>query len=815
MLDVGIVFIKNPRMWHPINTASLVVLIFTLCEPLVIADTPLSADANGNLTPTSFSGHPLNLPGDTNMGNVSIQTSLDAKEPAITAGSAGQYWDGTKTWQTLNSAAVGLGNLTNDAQVKRTEMGAANGVATLDSSTKLPTAQLPTVAARTDTAQTFTQPQTLPLIDKGGQLFNSAAYSTVQAAVDAPVGSDGGPAFVPRGTTNLTSTVNIPRSRSSVLGAGPNISYLYFNPSSAGTAALSFSGGGTGAHIYNSDVRDISITGQGSQQKIALDIKDASNPVVWNVAMNNLADGLGSIGLMIEGRELGSIMNLDITADLPISIKPNPNNNLSLDHFHFWNLVLHPDPAQPNVLIDPAANLTNNVFDGVAAVHGKNAFYWSTSGSPPLSYANKFTNIRHETSTDDREYTLYLNHYAVGTTVDNYVSPSTGGSIVSGGGTGVARGFYLRKQGFFTIRDFFFPNPNSAEALNIGDPSNHDIEMWNSYILNGSTFNTTGMDMVIGRKSSYTHNWTDAIWDVSPDRSLGGSDPNPADGWWIMGNRIEKNVWTTPDVTSAYNIFTDLLPDNTVGGSLAADASAFSLKTNFTKNDSTNGTMSQLLLVPNINFGGSNTNGTIDVIKIFTVTPATTGLGTLNFVDFWDSGSQKFRVSNGGSIAMNGSVQNLSTGNNATINPSTTGTSITRNVADANPALIVQQTNASSTGDIVQFKNSSVTAMKVAQNGTTTIGSSGSAIKMVKSATATLDFGSTAAQSSSELTITLTGALDGDDIIVSPPNGSSNANTCFTARVSAADTVTVKFNNYSAGAVDPASGTFRVTDVQF
>lgn len=75
---------------------------------------------------------------------------------------------------------------------------------------------------------------------------------------------------------------------------------------------------------------------------------------------------------------------------------------------------------------------------------------------------------------------------------------------------------------------------------------------------------------------------------------------------------------------------------------------------------------------------------------------------------------------------------------------------------------------------------------------------------------ATLDFPSTAAQSSSELTITVTGAADGDVVQVGVPNASSNANSCFTARVSATNTVTVKFNNYSSGAIDPASGTFKV-----
>lgn len=40
-------------------------------------------------------------------------------------------------------ADIGLGNVTNDAQVKRSEMGVANGVATLDSNAKIKTSQLP------------------------------------------------------------------------------------------------------------------------------------------------------------------------------------------------------------------------------------------------------------------------------------------------------------------------------------------------------------------------------------------------------------------------------------------------------------------------------------------------------------------------------------------------------------------------------------------------------------------------------------------------------------------------------------------------
>lgn len=44
---------------------------------------------------------------------------------------------------TLSKAVVGLGNVTNDAQVKRSEMGVASGVATLNTEGKVPSSQLP------------------------------------------------------------------------------------------------------------------------------------------------------------------------------------------------------------------------------------------------------------------------------------------------------------------------------------------------------------------------------------------------------------------------------------------------------------------------------------------------------------------------------------------------------------------------------------------------------------------------------------------------------------------------------------------------
>ena len=75
---------------------------------------------------------------------------------------------------------------------------------------------------------------------------------------------------------------------------------------------------------------------------------------------------------------------------------------------------------------------------------------------------------------------------------------------------------------------------------------------------------------------------------------------------------------------------------------------------------------------------------------------------------------------------------------------------------------------------------------------------------------ATLNFPSTTTLLSADLTIAVTGAADGDVVSLGVPNAAVNANTCYTAWVSAANTVTVRFNNYSSGTVDPASGTFKV-----
>lgn len=84
-------------------------------------------------------------------------------------------------------------------------------------------------------------------------------------------------------------------------------------------------------------------------------------------------------------------------------------------------------------------------------------------------------------------------------------------------------------------------------------------------------------------------------------------------------------------------------------------------------------------------------------------------------------------------------------------------------------------------------------------------------VSIVLTGSASLNFPSTAAQTSSELTITVTGANPGDVVSLGLPAGSIPANTCYMAYVSVGNTVVVRFCNFGAAAIDPTPGVFRVS----
>jgi hypothetical protein len=144
--------------------------------------------------------------------------------------------------------------------------------------------------------------------------------------------------------------------------------------------------------------------------------------------------------------------------------------------------------------------------------------------------------------------------------------------------------------------------------------------------------------------------------------------------------------------------------------------------------------------------------------------------------------------------------------------PDATGTTSTGG------SLTLQGGNGTSAGGSVIIRTSATTTpterARFSSAGVT-IGASGTAIASVISATATLDFASTASHECSVANITVTGAAVGDVVALGIPTEAIGTSGVFFGYVSAADTVAIRYHNTDKNnAVDPASGTFRATVIK-
>jgi len=89
------------------------------------------------------------------------------------------------------------------------------------------------------------------------------------------------------------------------------------------------------------------------------------------------------------------------------------------------------------------------------------------------------------------------------------------------------------------------------------------------------------------------------------------------------------------------------------------------------------------------------------------------------------------------------------------------------------------------------------------------IAGNGNTITKVLSNSASLNFGSIGAAAQADLTITVTGAAVGDEVVMALP-ATPAAGLIFNAFVSAANTVTIRASNITAVPVDPTAATFGV-----
>lgn len=101
--------------------------------------------------------------------STATQSALDLKANSADLGALASK-------DSLTNADIGLGNVTNDAQVKRSEMGANNGVATLDETGHVPSAQLPSyvddvIEGTYVNETTFNNRESTPVTPESGKIY--------------------------------------------------------------------------------------------------------------------------------------------------------------------------------------------------------------------------------------------------------------------------------------------------------------------------------------------------------------------------------------------------------------------------------------------------------------------------------------------------------------------------------------------------------------------------------------------------------------------------------------------------------------------
>jgi hypothetical protein len=313
--------------------------------------------------------------------------------------------------------------------------------------------------------------------------------SAIQAAITA-AGSQS-TVFIPKGSYKVTSQILVSNQRVHLIGAGSWATQIVFAPSATSTC-IKLS---AGASVLNQgSLRGISFySNDSTYTKTAIEIIDVSGYFVDDIVIggsvtvsgSSFWSGANSIGINLKGREASKISRFYCYADRPIVISPNPNNSISLDHFHFQDLYLVAN-ANPLVEVLTGCNLTQITFDGYQAwVLGTHGFYWNDTTSTQISAGLSFYNVRLEQGTSASSNMFYLSH--------NYGLQQISFKSCYGGLE--RKGYYLRNCYSVMLDTCYFVGTTN-EAFNVNSTVG-EAKIQNCFWQAGSTASVTGQRIIV------------------------------------------------------------------------------------------------------------------------------------------------------------------------------------------------------------------------------------------------------------------------------------------------------------------------------
>lgn len=228
-----------------------------------------------------------------------------------------------------------------------------------------------------------------------------------RAALTALSNAGGGILQLGNGVYKLTAGITITHNSTFIKGLGEKVTTILFQPSGTDSAiAVSALTPGT---ISYTGISDLSISSADTTVgKNAINLTDVSNFYLDRVTINsypagNLWSGGGSsVGLRINGRELGYVTNFYSAADIPLLIDVNPNfAPISMDSWVFedCNFVGHFDTISTNpcILVNDKTNITNVSFCGSQNWQGgTDGFRWINSTAVAVSINVNFSGVKSE-----------------------------------------------------------------------------------------------------------------------------------------------------------------------------------------------------------------------------------------------------------------------------------------------------------------------------------------------------------------------------------------------------------------------------------
>lgn len=314
-----------------------------------------------------------------------------------------------------NKSQIGLSNVTNDAQVKRSEMGANNGVATLDSSGKVPSSQLPSYV---DDVLEYTNKTTFPTTGETGKIYVDTSTNKiyrwsgityVEISVSLALGETSSTAYP--GDKGKAATDNINKVKSTALSHIDDTTPVTYSASKVTVNYECYEGdqyGSTGTK-HGADIAAASETTAGvmtAADKSKLNAIESGAQVNSITGIKGNAEGsyrTGNVNITPTNIGLG---NVDNTSDLskPIStatqkaldekVDKIAGKGLSTEDFTgAYKTVLDNLPTNYAPLVDglvPAANLPSYV-DDVLEFESKTAF--PATGESGKIYVSLDTNL--------------------------------------------------------------------------------------------------------------------------------------------------------------------------------------------------------------------------------------------------------------------------------------------------------------------------------------------------------------------------------------------------------------------------------------